>query len=96
MTLYDPDAPTLYTTYYEAVYREIIEPLKNGDATLPEPTADAVDAAYDIDAIADELIVDVPHTIHAATGMEIANSGGFALTECTHDTFWDTVMRHAR
>lgn len=66
---------TTYTTYEEAVQREIIEP-------LGEWVED-----FDIEAIADEVIVSVGEGVNYRFTLE----EGFE----EHDTFWGVVAKHA-
>ena len=66
---------TSYTTRAEAIQREIIDPIEAGGEVTDARTA------YDVDAIADEVLGD-----HAA---------GYA-PKVDADEFWAIVERHAR
>lgn len=70
------DTVNAYTTRTEAIQREIIDPIEAGDATASE---------FDIDAIADEVIVSA------------GSIRGNPLYECsvTPEEFWQIVERHA-
>lgn len=78
---------TTYTTRDEAINREIVEPIENGDV-------DDAYAEYDIDALADDLLY--WHTEYDEDGNELLNYCGFRLREIESDDFWDLVLDHAR
>lgn len=78
---------TTYTTRDEAISREIVEPIENGDV------ADA-HAEYNIEALADDLLH--WHTEYDGDGNELLNHSGYRAREINPDEFWDLVLKHAR
>ena len=61
--------PTVYTTHAEAVEREIIAAIEAGDATRDE---------FDVDAIAQQLVIETPR--------------GYHIEDDDEDHFWTIVM----
>mgnify|MGYP000844406973 FL=1 len=71
--------PQLYVTRNDAIEKEIIEPLEAGDDDLTGPVEDA----YDVDAIADEILI----TTGAGTRYRFLRDPAAS--------FWDTAARHS-
>ena len=75
----------IYSTFDEAVFREIIEPI--------ESTGEATQDDFDIDAIAEEVIQYQQE--FDSQGRERVDEAGYFLAVDT-ETFWKTVERFAR
>lgn len=76
---------TRYSTRPDAVAAEIIEPLEVGESSAAE---------YDVEAIADEVIVHIE--VRDSHGNEVLTSSGYEIREdLDHDKFWAVVAKHA-
>lgn len=75
---------TTYTTYDEAITREIIYPLTNGNIWSRE---EEIRAEYNIEAIAEKVIVE------SGTGVNYCFK---ANPDISTDEFWDITLKHLR